>query len=447
MVRVADTVFTANAFLSHGYGAVEVNLFFRELISTVADVAFRVDRGKAATSTTRLERMIRDAQLFIGVWPVPGDPGVRRGRDELLHASRYFRLELDIAVRARKPAIVFSDHRYGNVLRVPDGVTHVRYDAQEIRHGRSSAHWPRLQRVTESFFRDSRSSFDSGLVESAGPVGLLLPEHPDLDTVAIVRELVEGIDRDAVEMHLPLDEAGRSLIRRADWVTCAVGDPKIDQIRAFLYGQCVPVLRVQDLERAGSGAALEDTLFGHLEVGYRKDVTRWRIEEDLRLGLGERLAVVIEEPRLVGNSKEAVEYFTHAAKRKAAVFLSYAGEDREIGAAFSMELKRIFQGVFDYRDDQSLRIGEFWQDQVNETLSRAGVGVILLSENYVRSAYCMDEARRLHDALMRNRVKLLPVKLDAVEAPSVLSGLQYARLSGASVADVIARFLDTADPE
>jgi hypothetical protein len=438
---------TVNAFLSHGYGAVEVNLFFRELISTVADVAFRVDRGKAATSTTRLERMIRDAQLFIGVWPVPTSPGARSGREELLHASRYFRLELDIAIRARKPGIIFSDQRYGNVLRVPSTITHVRYDAQEIHHGRASAHWSRLQKLVDSFFRDSNLSFDSGTADPAGPVGLLLPDHTDLDVSTIVRDLVAGIDRDAVDIRVPLDEAGRSMIQAVDWVICPVGHPEIDPLRAFLYGQCVPVLRLHDAVHGGTGAALEDALFGYLDVGYRKDITKWRTEEDLRQGLRERLEVIVEEPRLIGNTQEAVDYFTLAAKRKSNVFLSYAGEDRQVGAAFSVELNRIFQSVFDYRDNRSLRIGEFWQDQVSNKLERAVVGVILLSADYVRSDYCMDEARRLHDGLMRKRVKLLPVKLDSVPTPPVLSGLQYARLQDSSAADIITQFLESANPE
>lgn len=60
----ADRPETVSAFLSHKYGAPEVNLFFVELIATVAPIAFRVDLGKFRTSTTRLERMIRDADAF-----------------------------------------------------------------------------------------------------------------------------------------------------------------------------------------------------------------------------------------------------------------------------------------------------------------------------------------------------------------------------------------------
>lgn len=67
------------AFLSHSYQAAGVNLYFHGLTSTVATVAFRVDSGRLSgpsatgpprrrhTSTTRLERMIRDAEAFVAV--------------------------------------------------------------------------------------------------------------------------------------------------------------------------------------------------------------------------------------------------------------------------------------------------------------------------------------------------------------------------------------------
>ncbi len=91
-----------DVFLSHRYSSPETNLYFYGTISSVMPVAFRVDRGITSTSTTRLERMIRDADGFVGVFPVPGDPLAVHDRASLLKISRYFRLELDMAIRSRK---------------------------------------------------------------------------------------------------------------------------------------------------------------------------------------------------------------------------------------------------------------------------------------------------------------------------------------------------------
>ena len=91
-----------------------------------------VDEGTFATNVTRLERMIRAADAFIGIYPFPGSPEEAQKPDELRKASRYFRLELDLAIRSRKPAIIFYDERYGNILKCPDDITSVPFNFREI---------------------------------------------------------------------------------------------------------------------------------------------------------------------------------------------------------------------------------------------------------------------------------------------------------------------------
>ncbi len=435
------------AFLSHSYGAPEVNLFFHDLVATEAAISFRVDPPRAATSTTRIERMIRDSQVFIGVWSVPAPPGEKCSRDDLLRASRYFRLELDMARRARKPGIVFSDLRYGNLLKAPSNLTQVRYDAQEICHGRSSASWPGLQREVAAFFRGREAVPGPVGHESDGPVGLLLPDRYGVGARRIVSALVAQIDRDAVDIGVPFGDADSSAVGRADWVISAGGDPAFDLARAYLYGQFVPLLRLQHAGTDSGGESAEDVLYPHLDVGYRKDVVRWRTEDELEAGLRERLDVINDEARLVGTAREATEYFSMASKRKSKVFLSYSGKDAELGALFSAELKKNFQSVFDYRDGGSLAAGDYWRDQLNDSLARTAVGVILLSENYAASGHCMDEARVLYDGKVEGRVVLLPVRVDSSKVPALLATVHYARLGDGSPAGIVERFLQSSDPE
>src|SRR6516165_6848956 len=118
------------AFLSHRYRSPEVNEYFFRLFAGLATPQFEVDKGTIATSVTRLERLVRDADAFIGLYPFPSDadPTIDRLRAE----SRYFRLELDLADRAGKPAIAFIDRRYGAVLRPPPAMIQVRFRAQTV---------------------------------------------------------------------------------------------------------------------------------------------------------------------------------------------------------------------------------------------------------------------------------------------------------------------------
>jgi hypothetical protein len=99
-------------------------------LSADANPQFAVDPGTIATSVTRLERLIRDADAFIGIYPFPEDTDVTVER--LKSESRYFRLELDLAERASKPAMVFVDSRFGNVIAPPPQIIQVRFKSDEI---------------------------------------------------------------------------------------------------------------------------------------------------------------------------------------------------------------------------------------------------------------------------------------------------------------------------
>jgi hypothetical protein len=439
-------------FLSHSYTAPAVNLFFYELNATSATISFRVDRGKFSTSTTRLERMIRDSDAFVGVWPIPDDPDASWEQDALAKQARYFRLELDMAIRARKPGIVFVDQRYGRLLQTPSDIERLTYDAQEISLKGSSPSWSRMQAQAERFWGgfepQSRARFEDGRV------GMLLGSYDDFDAVSVVEEEVTVQGFEPVRLPVGLTIACLNEVRRCDWVIADVTDPKIEALTAFLFGQFTPVVRVRRAngdtaanEDDTTGSPIENVLFGDLTVGYRKDVTRWATAAELQAGLGERLRVIAQRAVLIGDRAAATAYFSSAAKRKEPVFLSYAGEDAAIGEQFGDVLREHFQEVFDYRDDVSLTIGEYWQDEIARKLSASVIGVVLLSRHYTESGYCMDECRNLYDGFMGRGAKLLPVKLDDGDPPQFLSQVQYQRMRGRTPAEIVERFASELGPD
>jgi TIR domain len=438
-----------DAFLSHSYAAPDVNLFFYELISTVSELAFRVDRGKFRTSTTRLERMIRDTDAFIGVWPLPGDPRRSWDRESLAAESTYYRLELDMAIRARKPGITFCDRRYGNVLNGPPGMPAFRYDAQEVRLSTRSPSWASLQAQVASAWREVRPRLDARVLTRGveyGRVGVLFPPYGDVDAGGVAAEALSTRALDPVQLRWP-PRVGPALLaelRRCDWVIVDASDPAAEGAAAFLHGQFIPVLRVSR-EPTNAPSPVEEVLFGALEVGYRKDVTRWHTEGELSDGLGERLDVIGMEPDLVGDREAAVRYFGSAAKRKETVFLSYSGRDADLGAQFASELRRRFREVFDYRDRDSLEPGAHWPDQIEAKLAATAVGVILFSRHYKASGHCMEEARRLRESSLSGHAELLPVKLDDEPAPDLLKTLQYDRISQWTPTEIVERLVRRLD--
>src|SRR5262249_4182276 len=93
---------------------------------------FDVDEGTRATCVTRLERMVRDADAFIGIYPYPDSKENAPSTEQKREASKYFRLELDLAVRSRKPALIFYDSRYGRLLEGPASLSMHAFDMREL---------------------------------------------------------------------------------------------------------------------------------------------------------------------------------------------------------------------------------------------------------------------------------------------------------------------------
>jgi hypothetical protein len=169
-----------SAFLSHRYRSPAINRFFFELFAEEAQVQFSIDRGDFATNVTRLERLMRDSDAFVGLYPFHGDGLERPRRSDLEKESRYFRLELDIAERSRKPSIVFVDSRYGEVIDPPSSFIQCRFDWQQVS---GEAPVPRVPLFRERFrafcvqVRTSLANLAVGNRNEQGRtnVGILLP--------------------------------------------------------------------------------------------------------------------------------------------------------------------------------------------------------------------------------------------------------------------------------
>ena len=99
------------AFLSHRYKSSAVNQYFFDVFSRSSEVQFEVDAGKLSTCVTRIERMVRECDAFIGIYPLPEPEQGRLSKEWMLQESKYFRLECNIAIRSRVPMLVLYDRR------------------------------------------------------------------------------------------------------------------------------------------------------------------------------------------------------------------------------------------------------------------------------------------------------------------------------------------------
>ncbi|WP_162602811.1 toll/interleukin-1 receptor domain-containing protein [Streptomyces sp. CS090A] len=426
-----------NVFLSHRYNSPAENQYFWQLLTSVEGVSFRVDEALSFTSPVRLERMVRDADGFVGIYPLPGGPREAHSLSSLRHASRYFRLELGMAVRARKHAVVFHDQRLIPALRAPLDVRLVAYDAQELDAGAHSSLPARVRHAYQGFLDDVHAALpsDARPTYQSRSTGLIVSPQNQASVTSALSEMLHEYAWEPMVLPWPprLNLDLITWLRKCDWAVIDLDDPASRLVAAFTHGQFVPTLALTST--AGSQASQdhldvpdEKTLYGDVETGHRKAVVRWSNPEHLLGSVESHLKVIGEQPRYIGDTDQAVDYFGSAAKRSERVFLSYAAEDGETAAEFSRLLNARFQDVFDYRSHGTIKVGEQWMDTLLTGLARSAIGVLLLSKSYVASKYCMLEARELYRAAVEGRAALVPVCLERMELPDFLQGTQYRAL-------------------
>lgn len=436
-IKTARGLSPIKAFLSHSYASSAVNLRFFDLFSRAAQVQFSVDVGDLPTNVTRLERLVRDADAFIGLYPLSVPAMEELAAGELRKQSRYFRLELDLAIRAGLPTIVFADQRYGRLLECPEWARKYAFDAQEVE---SQADGPGLDTFAQAFqvFSAGALAYQAYRVHQAvgmrerDAVGLLLPAlgYPKPLRLKIAKQIEDITGRRVMDLGWPprIDGAFHAKVGALDWVVVDVGENTASgPVVGFLHGHFVPALR---LTRGKAGAAVEagtQPLYSAFEVGYPKDILKWAEPDAMLLALEGRLRTLMQPQQLVGDPATARRYFESASLRKEVIFVSYAGTDLELAIPIIEALKKQYKTVFNYKDGESIRPGRPWLDEIFGTISRASGGVILLSANYLNSGNCMHEARQMIARRDEGKLQMLPVRLQAgkLDIPEWLHDTQH----------------------
>lgn len=106
----------------------------------------------------------------------------------------------------------------------------------------------------------------------------------------------------------------------------------------------------------------------------------------------------------------------------AKIFLSYAHEDQ---ARAQHIVDALAQAGFEAWWDHQIPPGSTWDDVIGKRIDAAGVVIVIWSAQSVASNFVKEEAQIAYDA-----GKLLPVKVDDVEAPVGFRRVQAANLVG-----------------
>lgn len=447
-------------FLSHRYASAEVNLYFFRIFRQVGQVQFEVDEGSGTISMTRLARMMRGADAFIGIYPLPVPADQRVTAKQLRSASQYFRVELELATRARKPMAVFFDERFRAHLDIPAGIYQQPYDSQELTGLGGAPSERRHQLAFESFAASVhaqmvyRAQVESILVTAPTTVGLLLPPGAQHGyTGKLIRRLTEALeDRGYRVQRLPwppvLTASLVGTLRQFDWVVIDVADT-VEGVAAlaFLHGHAVPMLRLSHTQDGGlPRPQVERALFGGFEVGYCEDLLAWETDNDLLEQFRVRLDEIDAPVRRISTSQEAADYFRSAELRGEQVFVSYASEDGWAADAVTAELKKRFKQVFNYKDGgESLPAGSSWMSKMFSWLEESQIAIPLLSSSYVQKKTCIHEAEHMMARYDEGAMRVFPLNIDSVAPPVFMKTVQFQPIEQATdaarlVGEIVRRY-------
>ena len=429
---------TFKSFLSHRYKSADVNLYFFDLFKEIAEVQFEVDEGEFSTNVTRLEKMVRDSDAFIGIYPFNDSSTGTSLQDELKAQSKYFRLEIDLAIRSQKPAIIFYDRRYGSLVKPPDSIFSNPFDSNEIT---GSGGFPSLNKHKEEFVRfceavSRKKNYDDiQIVKEKNTVALILSTDL-ISYVKNIKKLLEKqnyTDIEIIEVPVSLDNKLFRLLERIDFAIVDHGGAVADSgIPAYLHGRFIPMIRIK-YRIEGSALdtdGLNEFLYEGVEVGYKKDLIKCDTEEALLNELSVKVEIINARVRRINTFVEARNYFMSATLRKEVVFVSYSGKDVDIAKDIINYLKNYYQTVFDYRDGKSIVPGQPWLAEIFDKLAKSAIGINLLSTSYIKSGNCMHEAQQMVAHLDSGKIKLFPIKLysEHFDLPEFFAMTQYLRI-------------------
>lgn len=100
-------------------------------------------------------------------------------------------------------------------------------------------------------------------------------------------------------------------------------------------------------------------------------------------------------------------------------FLSYSTVDRHAAAVLKQHLERAQVRVFMAHED--IQVSEEWRQRLLKELRSSDMFICLLSQNYLNSAWCMQESGV---AAFRRGLVVVPLRLDQTLPPGFLSNFQ-----------------------
>ena len=117
-------------------------------------------------------------------------------------------------------------------------------------------------------------------------------------------------------------------------------------------------------------------------------------------------------------SSSSTSYFTArtsslstspAGQWKYDIFLNFRGEDTRNNFVDHLYNVLKDRGIYTFRDDQKLERGKFIKEELMEAIEESKFAIVVLSENYASSTWCLDELVKIIVCRKYMGMTVLPV--------------------------------------
>ncbi len=429
------------AYLSHSYRpedrAINMEVWKR---LNAAGVIFSVDKPdvERPMDVTFLERMMWRAHCFIGIIPRRQPAADATPATLAAHSSwsPYQTLEFRLALRANKPRLVVFE-RNMDVGPLPPGEPRVWFNRRTLEL--SPNFDTEVARLVEyARTRDREAGY-------MPPIGLLRwnPPHKAWNKLVLAARAALMANCEVVDVDVRTGDD--DLLARARDVSVLVADlhPSVTpmHVMGLLHGAAIPLYRTclvkseQDIEQFSRGLGLQDgdTLepataarlaLPRLLQGYRVDA---RMQPVLYWAASTATTTAARIVEVTGGYRQReLTLEEHESGRKYflglrgnRVFISTPGDANELTLLVKEALDGAGMPAFHYKgDDDPLRGGRDWQEQIDARVKDADLLLAFLSPSFYARATCVFE---LVQAVRRweQHEMLLMVAYNGVHAPEM----------------------------
>ncbi len=452
---------STQAYFSHSYRKEDrdVNLFFWKLFHSNG-FFFAIDpqSDDNTFNITYLERLMRSSDCFIAVVTRRKKPSTDVRVSSYTH-SPYIAFENFLAELAEKPRLVFVESGLDKSVFGPadSGSVHTfKRDFLEIQENEFNEIVQDFSAIVKNY-----QNYNKPLAQmiDANRAGILIQSSQDpagysQEAVDRIEFLLSDCINHSSDILSPrVDNGLQKFIRKLsefDLVVMDVCDPSITpEVLTIIQAKAIPCVR---LAGPGSSAAIEKLkskgILRDYFIGTDSPVIEWTNTDELNKKLSSYLNKfnLEQERKLYKTYDSALKYFKGAGRRSANIFISNPSSLQPVASKLSKQLLDSGIDHFQYRSNSSIKNGQQWEGELNKLLWKTDIFIVLLNDDYLKSANCRNE---LEIAVKRQNegVVIQAYQCDGTEIPSDIRHIQYEDLRQCSEDEKVSTVLQDIEEE